>query len=60
MSASVELVRVLASLFETGRRHQLFEIIGCVDDHEYTNTGLHDVFEPARKQGHMKHHYQIG
>ena len=60
LGALVERFGVLASFLQSRRRHELLEIVRCVDDHQHARPAVHHLLEPFRKQGDMEHHHHVG
>src|SRR5262245_56230488 len=54
------LARVSHRLLEAGGRHQRFELVGTVDDHEHPRAGLARLLEPAREQGDVQTDQHVG
>src|SRR5262245_10677254 len=60
LGALQPLARVPDRLLEAGRRHQRFELVGTVDDHEHPRAGLARLLEPAREQGDVQTNQHVG
>src|SRR6516165_5603148 len=54
------LARVFHRLLEAGGRHQRFEFVGTVDDHEHPRAGVARLLEPAREQGDVQTDQHVG
>src|SRR6516162_546663 len=60
LGAFKPLARVSHRLLEAGGRHQRFELVGTVDDHEHPRAGLARLLEPAREQGDVQTDQHVG
>src|SRR5262245_11553666 len=60
LGAFQPLARVSYRLFEAGGRHERFELVGTVDDHEHPRAGLARRLEPAREQGDVETDQHVG
>src|SRR5215510_1140306 len=45
---------------QPGRRHQLFELIGSVDDHEHPRSGVARLLEPSGEERNVQAHQHVG
>ena len=39
---------------EARRGHQLFQVVGRIDDHQHPGAGIPDLLQPACEQGHVQ------
>src|SRR5262245_38534482 len=60
LGALQPLARVFHRLLEAGGRHQRFELVGTVDDHEHPRAGVARLLEPAREQGNVQTDQHVG
>src|SRR5262245_26623618 len=47
-------------LLQAGRRHERFEFVGTIDDHEHPRAGVARLLEPAREQGDVETDQHVG
>ena len=57
---AVDRLGVLARLLEPGRRHQLRQLVGRVDDHQHARAAVHHRLQPLAEQRHVEDHDQVG
>src|SRR5262245_133669 len=60
LGALQPLAGVFHRLLEAGGRHQRFELVGTVDDHEHPRAGVARLLEPAREQGDVEANQHVG
>jgi hypothetical protein len=59
MGLAITFLGVFQRVLQAARRHELFEIVGRVDNHQHAGARVHDLLEPLGEQRHVKDHDDV-